>query len=68
MLFVLVMEVLNRMLQWLDAEGHLAQLGIAGRVQRVSPYADDLVLFVSPTEEDLTVLMKGRDGGLEGGE
>jgi hypothetical protein len=33
MLFVLVMKVLNRMLQWLDAEGLLAQLGIAGRVQ-----------------------------------
>jgi len=56
MLFVLVMKVLNRMLQWLDAEGLLAQLGIAGRVQRVSLYADDLVLFVSPMEEDLTVL------------
>ena len=39
MLFVLVMEVLNRMLQWLDDEGLLAQLGVAGRVQRVSLYA-----------------------------
>ena len=46
----------DRMLQWLDDEGLLAQLGIAGRVQRVSLYADDLVLFVSPTKEDLTVL------------
>jgi hypothetical protein len=48
--------VINRTIGWLDSEGFLQQLGTAGPVQRVSLYADDLVLFVSPIEQDLTVL------------
>jgi hypothetical protein len=56
MLFVLVMEVINHMVCWLDTEGLLGQLGTAGTVQRVSLYADDMVLFVSPSDRDLRVL------------
>jgi hypothetical protein len=56
MLFVLVMEVINHTVCWLDDEGLLAQLGVAGTVQRVSLYADDLVLFVAPNDQDLRVL------------
>jgi hypothetical protein len=56
MLFVLVMEVINHTVRWLDGEGLLAQLGVAGTVQRVSLYADDLVLFVAPNDQDLRVL------------
>jgi hypothetical protein len=52
MLFVLVMEVLNRLLGWVE------QPGLLGPVQRlrgyrVSLYADDLVLFVAPEVRDL---------------
>jgi hypothetical protein len=56
MLFVLVMEVINHSVRWLDGEGLLAQLGVAEDVQRVSLYADDLVLFVAPIDQDLRVL------------
>jgi hypothetical protein len=56
MLFVLVMEVINHTVRWLDDVGLLAQLGVAGTVQRVSLYADDLVLFVAPNDQDLRVL------------
>jgi hypothetical protein len=56
MLFVLVMEVINHTVRWLDDEGLLAQLGATGTVQRVSLYADDLVLFVEPNDQDLRVL------------
>ena len=56
LLFVLVMEVINRAFCWLDSEGYFEPLSNAGMVQRVSLYADDLVLFVSPSERDLSVL------------
>jgi hypothetical protein len=56
MLFVLVKEVINHTVRWLDGEGLLTQLGTAGVVQRVSLYADDLVLFMAPNEHDLLVL------------
>lgn len=56
MLFVLVMEVINHTFCWLDNEGMLAQLGPVGTVQQASLYADDLVLFVAPLDQDLRVL------------
>jgi hypothetical protein len=56
MLFVLVMEVINHTVHWLDGEGLLTQVGTARVVQRVNLYADDLVLFVAPNEHDLLVL------------
>ena len=48
--------LINHMVCWLDDESLLAQLGAAGTVQRVSLYADDLVLFVEPNDQDLRVL------------
>jgi len=52
MLFVLVMEVLNSFLTWVEEHGYLTPLaGIPGA--RVSLYADDLVIFVVPSESDL---------------
>jgi hypothetical protein len=56
MLFVLVMEVINHIVRWLDSEGLLAQLGSAVVQQRVGLYTDDLILFVMPNENDLPVL------------
>jgi hypothetical protein len=49
-------SLINHMVRWLDDEGLLAQLGAAGTVLRVSLYADDLVLFVEPNDQDLRVL------------
>lgn len=47
MLFVLVMEVLDHLLRWVQSRGLLAPVeGVTGH--RVSLYADDLVLFVKP--------------------
>lgn len=47
MLFVLVMEVLNHFLRWVEQRGFLSPItGMAG--SRVSLYADDLVFFVVP--------------------
>jgi hypothetical protein len=49
MLFVMVMEVLNNLLRWVEQRG-LMEL-VAGLAEhRVSLYADDLVLFVRPDE------------------
>jgi hypothetical protein len=55
MMFVLIMEVLNHCLRWLEERGHLAPiLGFDG--YRVSLYADDLVLFVTPTSRELEMV------------
>jgi len=52
MIFVIVMEVLNRMLLWVEQHGHLSEVqGLQDR--RVSLYADHLVLFVTPDERSL---------------
>jgi len=52
MLFVLVMEVLNRLLCWIEINGFLTPIdGLPGN--RVSLYVDDLVIFVIPTEREL---------------
>lgn len=56
MLFVLSMEVINHTLRWLDAQGMLTQFGHGSLVQRVSMYADDVVLFLAPINEDLVVM------------
>jgi len=56
MLFVLAMEVFNHVLSWLDSVGMLAKLGLAGQVQRVNLYADDLVMFLAPLDQDLHAL------------
>ena len=59
MLFVLVMEVLNHLVCWLDTQGFLTPLGIAALPFRVSLYADDVVLFVAPRIDDLLVIKGG---------
>lgn len=56
MLFMLAMEVINRTVMWLDSQGFLSGLGVNHPVERVSLYADDMVLFVAPLQQDLVVL------------
>jgi len=51
MLFILVMDVLNNLFLKAEAEGLLSPLLSTG--QRLSLYADDVALFIRPTEEDL---------------
>lgn len=52
MLFVIVMEVLNHFLHWVEQRGYLTPVhGLVG--SRVSLYADDLILFMLPQERDL---------------
>ena len=57
MLFVIVMDVLNRMIMLADAEGSFSAIGGNFLGRRVSLYADDLVLFVKPRRVDLVVLV-----------
>lgn len=56
MLFVLVMEVLSAMIRKADKWALFQNLGIRNLPNRASLYADDLVMFLSPTESDLSLL------------
>lgn len=53
MLFVVVLEVLNSMISAADSHGMLQPLPSTLIRNRVSLYADDLVVFLSPTAGDL---------------
>jgi hypothetical protein len=53
MLFVLVMDVLNRLFRAAKSRGLLQGLEGVGVWNRLSIYADDVVLFVKPIVEDL---------------
>jgi hypothetical protein len=53
MLFVLVMDVLSSMFRAAENRGLLQSLGGADVRNRVSIYADDVVLFIKPIEADL---------------
>jgi hypothetical protein len=55
MSFVLTVEVLNHLLRWVEQQQLLTPMhGSVG--SRVSLYADDLVLFVTPIERDLQIV------------
>ncbi|WVZ61528.1 hypothetical protein U9M48_011389 [Paspalum notatum var. saurae] len=56
MLFVLVMDVLNSMIDLADSEGLFSSLGHEDIRCRASLYADDLVVFIKPTRRDVLVL------------
>jgi hypothetical protein len=53
MLFVLAMDVLSSLFNLSESRGLLHDLGEVGIRNRLSLYADDVVLFVRPVEEDL---------------
>lgn len=52
LLFMIVMEVLNALLAEADRRGELTPLPHHNIKHRVSLYADDLVVFLAPTERD----------------
>jgi hypothetical protein len=53
MLFLLVMEVLNAMIRKADEWNLLEKLGVRAIPYRTLMYADDLILFTKPKEQDL---------------
>jgi hypothetical protein len=57
MLFILVMDVLNLLVQRASEEGFLQPLSTRNMQHRISLYADDTVLFLSPTAPDISVVM-----------
>ena len=56
LLFVMVMEVLNAMIQEVDLRGMLSPLPGDHFGHRMSLYADDLVLFLVPKQEDFSCI------------
>jgi hypothetical protein len=55
MLFILVMEVLNSLIHKADGWSLLQPLGVRPISHHESFYADDLVMFISPSTQDLHV-------------
>jgi hypothetical protein len=56
LLFVLVMDVLNAMFQSANERGMFSPLRAHSVYHRVSVYVDDLVIFIIPTEADITLM------------
>lgn len=56
MLFVLVMDALNAFFWQAEIKGIFRPLGHQPIKSRVSMYVDDLVLFLSPIQQDLVVV------------
>jgi hypothetical protein len=52
MFFVLVLEVLNRAVMWLHFQRVLRPL-VPPEAQRISLYADDLIMLLVPDSDDL---------------
>ena len=57
MMFILVMDVLGHMFSKAADEGLLLPLSRRAFKHRVSMYADDVVLFLRPTADDIEVTM-----------
>jgi hypothetical protein len=56
MLFILVMDVLNSLVIKASEQGLLQPLMGGGRGQRISVYADDVVLFLQPQPTELSLV------------
>jgi hypothetical protein len=57
MLFILAMDVLGFLIAKAKSEGLLQTLSSRALQHRVSFYADDVVLFLWPTSEDISITM-----------
>jgi hypothetical protein len=53
MLFVLVMEVLDALIYKADDWALFGRLGVQSIRHHTSLYADDFIMFISPTSTDL---------------
>lgn len=62
MLFILAMDVLNSLVKVATNEGLLLPLGGNQNRQRVSLYADDVVLFLRPVVSDLCMIKEILEG------
>lgn len=61
MLFILVMDVLSSLVDWVAQEGWLQPLAFRQTQQRCSFFADNVVLFSRPTADDLSVITQVLD-------
>jgi hypothetical protein len=69
MLFILVMDVLNSLIEFAIQQHLLLPLAVQHVTHRASFYADDVVIFLHPTSNDLQVMkflldLFGRASGL----
>jgi hypothetical protein len=56
MLFILAMDLLQRILQKASENGHLQSICLRGIGIKASLYADDATIFVKPTSNDIAML------------
>jgi hypothetical protein len=56
MLFILIMDVLNSLVMKASEQGLLQPLMRGGRGQRISVYANDVVLFLQPQPTELPLV------------
>uniref|UniRef100_A0A0A8ZTA0 Reverse transcriptase domain-containing protein n=1 Tax=Arundo donax TaxID=35708 RepID=A0A0A8ZTA0_ARUDO len=56
MLFILIMDVLNSLIIQATQDGLLQPLALQHTQHRISFYADDMVLFLRPLENDLSLI------------
>jgi hypothetical protein len=66
MFFVPVMEILDTLIQKADEWAIFSWLGVQSINNRTSLYADDFIMFLSPTPTDLE-LTKKHPQGVQGG-
>jgi hypothetical protein len=57
MLFILVMDILSRLVQKASKDGHLQPLSSRQLRNHISLYADDAVLFLKPDAADINLVL-----------
>jgi len=56
MLFVLAMEVLGRLIRWAESQSIFSPLRCTAVRSRVSLYADDVIMFITPEVNDIVAI------------
>jgi hypothetical protein len=57
MLFILVLDILGLLFIRAEESGSMQQLSRRSKLHQISMYADDIVLFLSPSAADISILM-----------
>jgi hypothetical protein len=70
MLFILVMDIMSRLIQRASEEGHLQPLSSKQLRHRISLYVDDAVIFLKPDPADINLVLDilrlfGKASGLQ---